>query len=58
MKDEIAQKLDIQDYHTFVLPFYRTAKKLKDGQITNKFNIKLSPSDKEGLIAKVTNDKF
>mgnify|MGYP002626920125 CR=1 FL=1 len=58
MNDEIAQKLDIQDYHSFVLPFFSTARKLEDGRITNDFNVKLNPTDKEGLIVKVSDDKF
>lgn len=58
MNDEIVQKLDIQDYHSFVLPFFSTARKLEDGRITNDFNVKLNPTDKEGLIVKVSDDKF
>lgn len=58
MKDDIAQKFDIQDYYSFGLPYYSTAQKLHDGRIINAYNVELKPTEAEGLIVKVTDNKF
>lgn len=58
MNSTYLPKFDIMDYHFFTLPFYNTAYSLSDGTITNEFNVALNPTDKEGLIVKVSNSKF
>lgn len=58
MDSTFLPKFDIMDYHFFTLPFYSTAYSLPDGKITNEFNVELNPTDKEGIIVRVTNNKF